>query len=1171
MEIFPTIASRSETKVFPMQNSSASSESALADLVSLWQRRRAEGQAPTPTELCRDRPELLPELEQRIAAVERMADLADAIQETVTVTPASSEVSGVHEGATLDREAMLPPVSPGQVAPAVETLADGPVVPGYELLGVLGKGGMGIVYKARQRGLGRVVALKMILHADHADEEERQRFQTEAEAVARLQHPNIVQIHEVGEHKGLPYFSLEFCPGGGLADKLNGTPLTPQEAARLVQTLAVAMQAAHDKDLLHRDLKPANVLLAEDGTLKITDFGLAKKLGEQGQTPTGAVIGTPSYMAPEQASGKSKELGPACDIYALGAILYECLTGRPPFKAATPVETVLQVLNQEAVSVRQLQPQTPGDLGTICHKCLQKEPHKRYASGGELAEDLRRFLEGETIHARPVGTIERGWRWCRRNQTLAGVSGLATVFLVVATGVSILLALRQAESAAHSAEVAEALATKQAQTETALRVARHQSSLLALERGLTSCEQGGEGVGLLWFARSLREAPEEDGDLQRTIRGFISNTAIGIHPLAAISHHQGCVNAVAISPDGGLMLKGSSDRTARVWEVKTGNPSSAPLLHRGRVWAVAFSPDGKQVLTGSEDRTAGLWDVATGESRGLNLLHPGEVRAVAFHPDGKTLLTGCTDNAARLWDVATGKLLATLRLHNNTVKAVAFSPDGTRLVTGSWDNTVQQWDARSGRPWGRQLSHRNWINAVAYSPDGKTLATASDDHTACLWDAETGEPRGVVLPHNGGVFAAAFSSDGRYILTGSGDHRAMLWEARTGRPAGLPLQHQSYVRAVAFSPDGRSLLTGCDDQAARVWEAVPAKPAQAPLPHAAEVRAVAFSPDGRILLTDSEDRVVRRWQATTGRVLDSPLRSSEDACTLAFGHDDKVVLIGYKDGTARLWDASTGKPLGTPISLPGMLHTATLSPDDRTLLAACKGGIVVLGRLDSSEIPRSKCRLTQLVHALAISPDGTMFATGIEDHTARLWDTTTGKPLTPPLKHQGEVYTVAFSPNGQKLITGSGDQTARLWDAKSGQPLGLPLKHGDAVWAVAFSPDGKMVLTGSGDKTARLWDVASCQPLAPPFRHNDDVRAVAFSLDGRTILTGSLDQTARQWTIYPPVEGEVGRITLWASLLTGMELGEDNSLRSLHADVWRSYRQQLHSVSSFPAESSLRP
>jgi formylglycine-generating enzyme required for sulfatase activity len=315
------------------------------------------------------------------------------------------------------------PASDGKTSPAV-------AVPGYEILEELGRGGMAVVYKARDLRLGRIVALKMILAGAHAGPAERARFRTEAEAIARVQHPDIVQIYEVGEHDGVPFLSLEFCPGGNLEQELAGTPLAAREAAALLERLARAVAAAHAVGVVHRDLKPANVLLAVNGTPKITDFGLAKQEGVSGQTASGAVLGTPSYMAPEQAAGKGRKVGAAADVYALGALLYELLTGRPPFKAATPLDTLLQVMHDEPVPVRALQPRVPRDLETICLKCLQKEPRKRYRSAAVLAEDLQRFRAGEPIRARPVGRLERAVKWVKRNPgetaaTLAVVLALA--------------------------------------------------------------------------------------------------------------------------------------------------------------------------------------------------------------------------------------------------------------------------------------------------------------------------------------------------------------------------------------------------------------------------------------------------------------------------------------------------------------------------------------------------------------------------------------------------------------------------------------------------------------------------------------------------------------------------------------------------------------------------
>lgn len=423
----------------------------LLDLLIRCQQLRDDGQTIALEQLCRDDPQLLDALKKQVEALRCLAASLNAgagsqhpSMSNPTLPPADGE--GVRfrgenswQVETLDApgDGSVPFVTRQETPPF-------PYIPGYEILGELGRGGMGVVYKARQVGLSRFVALKMILVGAYAGTEEIARFRTEAESVARLKHPNIVQIHEIGEHSGMPYFSLEYCEGGSLATKLSGTPLPPLEAAKLVKTLALAVDAAHQKNIIHRDLKPHNVLLAEDGTPKITDFGLAKKLNtigdlagpgrqlgeDAGLTRSGAVMGTPSYMAPEQAAGKTKEIGPAADVYALGAILYECLTGRPPFKAATAVDTILQVLCDEAIPPARLNREIPRDLDTICLHCLQKEPPRRFLSALAVADDLGRYLAGEPIRARPVGLVERTVKWARKRPAAAALAAMVILALV---------------------------------------------------------------------------------------------------------------------------------------------------------------------------------------------------------------------------------------------------------------------------------------------------------------------------------------------------------------------------------------------------------------------------------------------------------------------------------------------------------------------------------------------------------------------------------------------------------------------------------------------------------------------------------------------------------------------------------------------------------------------
>jgi serine/threonine-protein kinase len=367
---------------------------------------------------------------------------------------------------------------PEQVGPPQEAVRP---FAGYELMEEMGRGGMGVVFKARQLGLDRLVALKVVLAGQFAGDQERARFRAEALAAARLCHPNVVQVHEVGEHDDRPFLCMELCPGGSLADRLDGTPWPPFRAAGLVATLAGAVHAAHSAGVVHRDLKPANVLLSADGTPKVGDFGLARRLDvEVRQTQSGAILGTPSYMAPEQAGGAGKEVGPAADVYALGAILYELLTGRPPFKAATPLDTIFQVLSDEPVPPSRLQPKVPRDLETICLKCLHKDPRQRYGTAQELADDLGRFLRGEPVLARPVGQGEKLWRWCRRNPALAAVSGLAVAAAVAAVVVSVSFAIYQA-GAAEDLKAKELLARQ-----TAAKLEEEQESTKAALRNVES-------------------------------------------------------------------------------------------------------------------------------------------------------------------------------------------------------------------------------------------------------------------------------------------------------------------------------------------------------------------------------------------------------------------------------------------------------------------------------------------------------------------------------------------------------------------------------------------------------------------------------------------------------------------------------------------------------------
>jgi WD40 repeat protein len=1091
----------------------------------------------------------------------------------------------------------LPPAATGGAAAATPEVPP-PAVAGYEVLGELGRGGMGIVYKAWHNRLRRVVALKM-LNAAASSGVERTRLLTEAEALARLQHPHIVPVYEVGEADGRPFLVLEYVDGGNLAQRLDGTPWPAGQAAALVEVLARAMDYAHRRGVVHRDLKPGNVLLAADGTPKITDFGLAKLLIGGGGDPTwtGQVLGTPSYMAPEQARGGTG-VGPATDVYALGAILYELLTGRPPFKAETPLETLWQAQSGEAVPPSRLRPKLPRDLATICLKCLEKEPSKRYASALALAEDLRRFLSHEPIRARPLGRLGRAARWCRRKPALAAVGGLAALALAATVILSVLFGIYQARASAR--------------LRSALREADRSSAGLALDRGLSLCEQEDVGRGLLWLTRGLELATKAgDADLQCVIRRNLAGWGGEFHSLHACLPHAAWVTAAAFSRDGRWVVTSSDDGTARLWDVATGKPAGPPLEHgspvrwvalgpegrtvltldaagRARLWGLgaggqatplrhgaeiltaALSPDGRRVLTASADGRVKAWEAPAG-TYAAALDCDCAARVLAFSPDGRQALTAGKEGTARLWDLATGKLVKALALPRpSRVCSVAFSPDGRTVLTGC-ENGIA-WLLGAGavsEPLPLKHGDDVAVGALAFSPDGRNILTGGRDWKARLWDAATGRPRETPpLQHYGPVTSVAFSPDGRLVLTGSLEGRACLWDAATGKPFHGPLQHQGEVHAAAFSPDGKMVVTAGRESAARLWRIAPDRAASRSFAHPEWPYAMAFSPDGRTLAIggecgdDGDNHPVRLWDGATGKLRCRPLRHARPIRALDFSPDGRLLLTGCEDGALRLWDTATGD-LRDEYPDRAKVSAAAWSRDGKWLVAGTRQGAVRLWERGSKRDPITLGRHRGPVEAVVFSPDGRLVLSGSADLTARLWDTAAGQPVGEPLRHQGPVWTVAFSPDGRTALTGSDDKAARLWDVATGRPLGAPLLDQHAVRLLAFSPDGTMLLKGGWAGTSRLWDVATGKPVGVPLRHGGAALAAAFD-GGRVRVASDGNRAVCVGEVPRPAPGECERLTLWAQVATSLELGPEGGIWVLDARAWQERRQRLEELGGPP-------
>jgi len=949
--------------------------------------------------------------------------------------------------------------------PGPDTEAARPRLAGYEVLDVLGRGGMGVVYKAHHLALKRTVALKMVLAGGQAGPRELARFRAEAEAVARLQHPNIVQIHEVGEWRAdrlsspVPFIALEFVEGGSLAQKLGGRPLPFREAARLVETLAGAMHLAHSRNVVHRDLKPANVLLTAGGVPKVTDFGLARQLDvDSGQTQAGAVMGTPSYMAPEQAGGQAHQAGPAADVYALGAILYECLTGRPPFRSRSVAETLDQVRTREPVAPRALQAKVPADLETICLKCLRKEPEQRYAGALDLAEDLRRFQEGRPIAARPVGWAERAAKWVRRNPAVAVLTAGVSLSVVVGAVAAWLLAL-QALASEKRAKQEEAKALQKADDETrAHETAEHQ---LAVSKVLLA--QAAWRDANVGNARALLNEvrPESRGWEWGHLRRLFQGGHLTLYG------HAEMVQGVAFSPDGTRVATASHDGTARVWDVGTGQELATLKGHTTELSSLAFSPDGQRLVTGSADRTAKVWDVRGGPEVLTLKGHSSSVSGLAFSPDGRRLASASADGTARVRDARTGEEVLTLTAPIGGLTGVAFAPDG-RLATAGNDGTARVWDATTGQQLLLLDGHSRSLTAVAFGANGTRLATASNDGTAKVWDADTGQELVALKAHTGVVYGVTFSPDGTRLATASQDFTAKVWDARTGAELLTLRGHGNAVSGVAFSADGTRLATAGQDSTARVWDAQTGRLLLTLKGHSNLVGCVAFSPDGRRLVTGSPDQTAKVWDAATGQELVT-LKHTGFVHAVAFSPDRRRLATAGRDGTVKVWDAPAG---AERLALKG--HNDQVS-------------------------------------GVAFSPDGTHLATAGHDGTAKLWDAATGHELLALKGHARELHSVAFSADGRRLASASWDGTAKVWDASTGEDL-LTLKgHTGNVFGVAFSPDGTRLATGGRDTTARVWDAATGRELLTIKGNTLYVTSVAFSPDGRSLVTRDAGGNILTW------------------------------------------------------------
>jgi len=976
----------------------------------------------------------------------------------------------------------------------------------YEILREIGRGGMGIVYEARQPRLNRRVAVKMLLAGAWARPDFKPRFRAEAEAAARLRHPGIVTIHEVGEFDGQPFLAMELVEGPSLAELVRQQPLPPLRAARYVRLVADAIAHAHGAGVLHRDLKPSNVLLDARDQPRVTDFGLAKQLDSDADlTRPGEIMGSPAYLPPEQLSGGA--VAPSGDVYSLGAILYELLTARPPFMGDTVASTLRQVLHDEPVSPRLLNAAVPRDLDTLCLKCLHKEPHRRYATAADLAADLARVEAGEPVQARPVSRTERSLLWCRRNPALAMVSAALATALIVGS-VSVLVQWRRAE--ASRGEMSRNL---------------YAADVAAASTALNE--------GNLGRARDLllRHQPPEGAERREFTHRLLWARSQGDH-LATWGQHPWIVTSVAVSPDGHWVASGSQDQpgngaeTLKLWPLFSPAAPSRVLPATNTVWTVAFSGDSRTLVSAGV-RGVRFWNTATGEARTDLPAMAGEEAAVAgslvvSSPNHPFFRTTTPEPLWRL-DLATGGLqrLDIRGWHPS------LSPDGRRLAVMDADQSIQLFDLETGQRVFTVATNMLTFH-LRFSPDGHRLASSGQSTVARVWNLERPGSAPALFPSSHNVWDAAFSPDGSTLITATSHQQLELWNVASGERLGALAGHTNEVWSVAATPDGRRLISGGKDRTVRLWPAeVP--PAPPGIPSWRHFKP-GLSPDGTRLLAYNQTNWIGAatvWKL--GPIPDSGQRPASPSrignlggYPRGFAPDRSSVLFLRDQPPALEWRTPETGAVVRTVELAGaptnlFAGEFLLSGDSRVLLCPDDGGTFhrwsttdgrKLGQWRDDELASriqaamgGPQRPNRVLRGLAASQTGRWLALGpFGMDGGYLVDIEQGSSVR--LRgHHDDIAALAFSWDDRLLATGSVDGTIRLWEVPGGRWVGELPGHLESVEAVAFTPDGQTLASVNPGIEVTFWHLPTRRELAR-LAHPDIGDHILFSPDGRRLILG---------------------------------------------------------------------
>lgn len=1032
-------------------------------------------------------------------------------------------------------DALAPAGEPAEPASSLGSRPSLPAllpIPGYTILAELARGGMGIVYRARQHSPEREVALKMLLPFSATSKESRERFKFEASTLSDLDHPGILPIYETGEHEALPWFSMKLATNGSLVERRTEFLGRWREIAELVAALADAVQYAHERGVLHRDLKPGNVLFDAAGRPFVSDFGLAKLLvSDQEFTRSQHLLGTPQYLAPEIAGASVREATVASDVYSLGAILWELLAGSPPFEAESLPGLLRKILEEEVKPVPRGRSgngalaAVPRDLEVICRRCLEKEPERRYRTARELAEDLQRFLDGKPIQARSVSAPEKFLRWCRRKPVHAAALGLLAVVAIGSpvAAFQIEQARRDAERNRRQAEANVYVADMNLAGQAAAS-GDYARTLQLLRRHLPRPGDS-DPRGFEW--RQLRQQTEDDSELE-----------LGIHPDP--------VRQLTFSADGKSLASRSVDGTAKIWDIRNQRErltvTNVSLLG-------GFSPDGRSLVFGTTDASVEQVDSVTGDRR-ARLRNAGLL--VRLLADGNRVATTSPDSLLKVWNLATGQVDQSLPGAGGWGVGrgarwdlgVALTPDGNTLAAVERDGESRQavcvWDVRSARRLKRFSSTAYSIDSLLISDDGRFVAVIyADTGRIAVWQWEQQDEPILLPPHLSGVRAAAFSTDGKSLATTAAGEALHLWALPELSLLAAYKSSQVSPWSAAFAPDGQWLVTAGHSEPIRFWNLL-----RRPKPEiVTRLPALLYTRNQRTRIVFSADS---QWIAPATAGESAPVLAREQlntvaslsnvTCVLRFSKDGNAAIVvaaagsGSEAGSIARWNRLTGSitscgigglnppPRAGPAG-PLTMLMAAISPDLR--LAAIpwgEGDGITLFDLFTGRDVESYSAHRGLVSDLVFFQDGRRLATAGSDGTVKVWEVPSGKLLLALDGHTDGVIAIDVAPGGRYLASASADKTVRLWNLATRSEVNRYTGHRQAPLAVAFSPDLKLLAIGSADAAVTLLSVPMWQELAQfklsistALAPGQAVRAVAFSPDNNSLAARTSDGTLRLW------------------------------------------------------------